>query len=149
MEAEQILKSHFTDKLQLIPDAAEWLCDFWVVTQLFDDVADGDKVERKDLDRVIWASLVGMNRNRFWTSNSLHLLPIIEVLILKWQASDKAERNNRANEQSYMWRAGFYDLVLMVYYLCHGEPMAREQSETILSLYGEKYKDYNKEFNNA
>lgn len=148
MEAEAALKSDF-ENLQINPEATLWLCDMWAVIQLFDDVADGDNIQREQLDRVIWSSLVGMNRNRFWIQNSLNLLPIIETMIFKWQASDQAERAGRVNEQSYMWRAGFYDLVLMVYYLCHGEHMARNQAEEVLSLYGEQYKEYSKEFDDA
>jgi len=148
MTHEQNLKITF-ENLKLPPLAIAWLCDMWASIQLFDDVADKDEIKREDLDRVIWALFIGMNRNMFWVQNSLQLMPIIEMQILKWQASDKAELGGRANEQSYMWRAGYYDLVLMVYYLCHGENMARVQSENILKQYGETFEEYKKEFNNA
>lgn len=148
MTHEQTLREHF-ENLSLPDLAIDWLCDMWAATQLFDDVADGDNISRDDLNRVIWASLVGMNRNMFWVQNSLNLLPTIELMIFKWQASDKAETSARANEQSYMWRSGFYDLVLSVYYLCHGEHMATANAENILNIYGEKYKDYKTEFTNA
>ena len=67
------------------------------------------------------------------------------VQLLKWQASDKAERDGRADAKSFMWRAGYYDLVLFVNLLCNGPsaPIAP------LSLYGETLADYLKEFPHA
>jgi hypothetical protein len=133
-----------------LPDAAiEWLVHLFDAIQFFDDVADGDKVERKDLDDALWSLLISMPTNPFYAANSLILSPIIATQILKWQASDKAERAGRADEQSFIWRAGYYDVVLMVVCIVHGQSKAKEAAETVLRIYGEKYADYKKEFEHA
>ena len=49
--AEYWLTENFRE-LGLPPDAAAWLLDLWHVTQTFDDVADGDPVDRAALDDV-------------------------------------------------------------------------------------------------
>ena len=92
----------------------------WDAIQLFDDVADADPITRDDLDTVIWATLVAMPSNPFFAHNAAVLLPVVGAMILKWQASDKVERAGHASAQSYMWRAGFYDVVLMTVQLVHG-----------------------------
>lgn len=71
------------------------------------------------------------------------------VNILKWQASDRAEREGHADAMSFVWRAGFYDIVLMVVQLCHGRQVAQSCAHHVMGLYGEKLDDYLKEFNHA
>jgi hypothetical protein len=70
-------------------------------------------------------------------------------MILKWQASDQAERAGRADARSFMWRAGFYDVVLMAVALCHGSGHATNVASDVMAIYGEKLEDYLKEFNHA
>ena len=126
-------------------DAGEWLVSVWRLTQFFDDVADGDAVNRADLDAVLWDALIGMNTNPFFVARRVELLPVMALQIQKWQASDAAERAGRANAKSFMWRAGFYDLVLFVYMLCCGNA----NPEAPLSIYGETLEAYLREFPNA
>lgn len=143
------LRAHFRDILGLPESAIAWLLDLWRVIQAFDDFADGDAVERSDLDTVIWAALVGMPCNAFFAANSQALLPVMATQVLKWQASDQAERAGNADAKSYMWRAGYYDVVLIVTQLCRGHDFARDAASTAMSLYGETYEDYMKEFTDA
>ena len=113
------------------------------------DVADGDPVERKDLNATIWNTLVGMHQNAFFIANSHHLTPMLATMILKWQASDTAERNKQADAKSFVWRAGYYDLILMSVSLLHGAEYAATHGHHVMALYGEKFEDYMKEFGNA
>jgi hypothetical protein len=117
--------------------------------QVFDDVADGDKIDRQDLNACIWNTLVGMNQNSFWLVNSQTLTPVVASMILKWQASDQAERAGRADARSFVWRAGFYDVVLMTVALCHGSAHATNVASQVMAIYGEKLEDYLREFNHA
>jgi hypothetical protein len=48
-----------------------------------------------------------------------------------------------------MWRAGYYDIILTVVQLCHGQEVAKESAHLIMRMYGEKYEDYLEEFSNA
>lgn len=134
----------------LLPEpAVSWLMTMFSVIQTFDDYADGDSVDRKELDALIWNTLVALPSNEFFAKNATTLLPIIASAVLKWQASDKAEKEGRADERCYMWRAGYYDLILMAVLVTHGSAIAIEQAETCMRLYGEDFQDYIKEFRNA
>jgi hypothetical protein len=129
--------------------AIDWLLMLWGAIQVFDDVADGDPVEREDLNAVIWDTLVGMSQNAFWQAHSSVLTPIVAAMILKWQASDQAERAGKADARSFGWRAGYYDVVLMVVVLCHGTQQATQAASQVMELYGESFEEYMKEFGHA
>jgi hypothetical protein len=143
------LKENLQRVFALPAPAVEWLLMLWGAIQVFDDVADGDPVEREDLNAAIWNTLVGMNQNTFWQANSHTLAPIVASAILKWQASDQAERAGQADARSFVWRAGYYDVVLMAVALCHGTQRATEAAKQVMELYGETLEDYMKEFSNA
>ena len=143
------LRENLQKGLALPAPATEWLMMLYGAIQVFDDVADGDIVKRQDLNATIWNTLVGMNRNIFWIENAQTLTPIVANMILKWQASDQAERAGRADARSFVWRAGFYDVVLMTVALCHGSNHATEVASDVMAIYGEKLEDYLMEFNHA
>lgn len=143
------LKENLQRVFALPAPAVEWLLMLWNAIQVFDDVADGDPVEREDLNATIWNTLVGMNQNTFWQANSQTLAPVVASMILKWQASDQAERAGKADARSFVWRAGYYDVVLMVLVLCHGTQRATESAQQVMELYGETLEDYMKEFSHA
>lgn len=133
-----------------LPQAAvDWLIMLYEALQVFDDVADGDAVLRKDLDSVIWNTLVAMPANPFYAANAGHLGPLMASMILKWQASDKAERSGESDAVSFVWRAGYYDMVLAVVLLCKGPQYATENAQLVMNLYGESFDAYMKEFEHA
>jgi hypothetical protein len=133
--------------LGLPRDAVDWLVMLYDMTQVFDDVADGDAPARFELDKCIWNALVAQYCNPFFQAHHANLLPGVATMILKWQASDKAEREGKPCAMSYAWRAGFYDVVLLVCQLCLGVVRATELSATVMRLYGERFEDYQREFN--
>lgn len=145
MSAEQHLAVHFAN-LQLPPDAARWLLDVWNAIQVLDDVADGDSIERDALDRAIYDLLVGMPSNRFFAVHAGTLLPALGLMVLKWKASDTAERGGRADARSFVWRAGYYDVVLAVVAAHHGPAVAMTVADKVMELYGETLHEYLKEF---
>ena len=139
------LRTHF-DSLMLPADAAEWLLMLWQSIQAFDDYADGDPVEREVLDALIWNTLVAMPRNAFFSQHAADLAPLLGSMVLKWQASDRVEREGNASAQSYVWRAGYYELVLAAVRLCHGPVAAASVAHKVRGRYGEKLDDYLTEF---
>jgi hypothetical protein len=149
MSHRETLESHLVNTLSLPEQAVEWLLMVWDMIQLFDDVADSDPVERADLDRVIWFTFVGLRQNSFDIAFSSHLLPVLSTMILKWQASDDAERHGYADEKSFVWRAGYYDLILLAVSLVHGQDVAIKNAHVVMGMYGESYQDYLEEFTNA
>lgn len=147
MTPEETLRISFEETLELPPDAIEWLLGLWNLIQVFDDMADGDPVDREDLDRAIWDSLVGGPSNSFYQAHQSWLVPAVAQATLKWMASDIAERSGCADERSYMWRAGYYDVVCLCVGLVHGP--SSERAYAALSLYGEAAAEYIKEFHHA
>ncbi len=143
------LRKNLSEVFKLSPNAVDWLVLVYDCIQVFDDVADGHKVERQHLDTTIWNSLVGLHQNPFFHTNSLTLTPLIAVAIFKWQASDKEEREGRADALCFAWRAGYYDLVLGAIILEHGPAQAQLLAPLVMRLYGEKYEEYMKELNHA
>ena len=148
VDYSEILKTNLST-LSLSGDAVDFLLGIWNLAQVFDDVADGDLVARPDLDRAIWFSGVGMVTNPFFAAHSQSITPVIAAMILKWQASDAAERSGLADVRSYVWRAGYYDLVLIVACLCHGPEVAQQMGPKIMRMYGETFQGYMEEFTHA
>lgn len=144
-----VLKENLEKAFSLPPAAVEWLVNLYDVLQVFDDYADGDPVTREDLDATIWNTLVGMPANPFFIQNAGALLPAMSLLILKWQASDKVEREGKADEKSFVWRAGYYDVMLLVVQIVHGTAAAHKVAHHVMNFYAESYEDYKKEFPNA
>lgn len=142
------LRQHFRS-LMLPPAAEEWLLMLWQAIQVFDDCADGDPVQRPDLNATIWNTLVAMPKSPFFQQHAHDLLSALSTAILKWQASDTAERAGDASAKSYMWRAGYYDVILLVVHLVHGPVAATSVAHKVMDLYGESLDDYLKEFSNA
>jgi len=121
----------------------------WNVIQVFDDMADGDQPDREALETAIADSLVNMPSNEFFLRHGHILLPLMSVAILKWIAADKAESAGNPTAMSFAWRAGFYDIVLSVVHLVHGDQVARNVCQEIMNLYGEDFAEYVEEFRDA
>lgn len=143
---KEALRTHFDGALALPPQAVTWLLDLWDAIQALDDWVDGDEVALADRHTAIWTILVSLPCNPFFLTHAASLHPALAGALLKWKASDDAERAGRADERSFAWRASYYDVVLLVVALCHGPAAALASAESVLALYGEKYKDYKKEF---
>jgi len=143
------LYEHLTEFFSLPPAAVTWLLEVWNAIQVLDDVADKDEIARADLDAAIFSLLVGMPSNSFFAAHAGQLLPALSLMVLKWKASDDAEREGHADEKSFVWRAAYYDVVLLVVLLCHGPQTAMTAAKHVMAMYGETYEEYRKEFLNA
>jgi hypothetical protein len=143
------LRLQLTQGLALPADAVAWLLDLWNCIQTLDDYADGYYVDRPALDALIWRALVGMPSNAWFLAHASSLLPAIAQMVLKWQASDKVEQDGNADARSFVWRAGYYEVVLMSVLLAHGQEVAQKTAHVVLGLYGEQLNDYLSEFKKA
>lgn len=149
VEPSESLDYCFREVLALPSSACEWLLLVWRSIQTFDDFADGDEVKRADLDALIWNALVAMPCHPFFLAHAPALGGALSTAILKWQASDRAERDGYADARSFVWRASFYDVVLVVLNLCYGPTVAQSKAHIVMHLYGETLDDYLKEFDHA
>lgn len=145
MTAEAHLRKHFMD-LRLPSAAADWLLGVWNAIQVLDDAADNDPIDREDLHRAIYDLFVDLPSNPFFVHNAVALLPALSLMVLKWKASDDAERAECADARSFVWRAGYYDVVLAVVVAAHGRAEALAVAHGVMSMYGETLHEYLKEF---
>jgi hypothetical protein len=143
------LSRNIKEGFGLPDDAHDWLMGMWNVAQVFDDVIDGDTPERSDVEKALCDALVLLPENQFYLANRHILLPLVSLTILKWKASDDMERAGEAGALTYVWRAGFYDLVLACVQIVHGIDAAMDIGVNVARLYGEKFEDYMKEMANA
>lgn len=149
MEHKFAIETTLREVFILPEGAVSFLLRVWDSIQFFDDVADGDDIKRSDLNVTLWDHFIGYAEDVFFQSNINLLKPILATMVLKWQASDHAERMGQASAKSYMWRAGYYDVVLMVVAIIHGHQKATELSQTVMDFYGETFEEYQEEFTNA
>ena len=141
------LNDHFTNQLDLPEAAVDWLLDLWHVIQVFDDVHDGDPAG--DVMPALWGALVSMPGNPFYQAHAPALQAAVATAILKWHAANVAEVAGKADERSFVWRAAYYDVVLLVTLLCHGQTDALRLAPIVMMMYGEPFAAYQEEFPNA
>ncbi|MES2781721.1 MAG: hypothetical protein V4657_02900 [Pseudomonadota bacterium] len=133
------LQSHFI-ALDLPPEAQEYLLDLWQVIQFLDDAQDGDAIAPARVNAAAWAIFARMPLNSFYRNCMTTLQPLLAMQLIKWEAANAAEALGKADARSYMWRAGYYEIVAMACHLCGKD--AREG----LALYGETFAQYREEF---
>ena len=97
----------------------------------------------------VLSALVSMPGNPFYQAHAPALQAAVATAILKWHAANVAEAAGKADERSYIWRAAYYDVVLLVTLLCHGKEYALRMAPTIMLMYGEPFADYREEFPDA
>jgi hypothetical protein len=61
----------------------------------------------------------------------------------------EAEASGKADERSFVWRAAYYDVVLLAVLLCHGQAAALDMAPVVMMMYGEPFADYREEFPHA
>lgn len=135
------LRQHF-QTLGLPYDAAEYLLDLWNMIQVWDDAADGDKADPQQVTDAVWASLVKIPLNPFYAKNAGALVAIVGLQVLKWKVCNEREAVGLADAKTYMWRAGYYDVVLAVCQMCG----LCDKLALVPDLYGETLGEYLREY---
>jgi hypothetical protein len=146
---EFVIRSFCRDRLGLSDAACDWLIMLWQAIQAIDDMADDGSVSRDDAVMLGWNVLVAMPGNPFFQRHSAVLLPAMALQFAKWKASDDVERAGGACATAFVWRASYYDMILLAVQCEHGGPAALEIGQHVLSLYGEDFAEYIQEMNHA
>lgn len=128
-------------------DGANWLALLWDAIQGLDDWKDGDAND--DIERIVHVVLHDLPAHPFFRQHSSYLLPHLSAMVLKWRAANTMEEFGDADARSFMWRAGFYDVVLMALALCIGPDRAGKLAHEVAAMYGETFESYTKEMNHA
>lgn len=137
MADETELQTHF-NTLGLPPEAQSWLLDLWNLIQVLDDAADGDKADPAAARRATWAIFQNMPLNNFYRQYAAILQPVLVLQLLKWEGANVVEARGESNEKSYVWRAGFYEVVLMCCHLCG----LNDMGHACMEMYGETFAAY-------
>lgn len=137
MADETDLQKHF-DTLGLPPSVQSWLLDLWALIQVLDDAADGDKPDPAAVRKATWAIFQNMPLNDFYRQYQAMLQPVLILQLLKWEAANEVEAKGLASEKTYVWRAGYYDVVLMCCLLCGRDDVGHG----VMEMYGETFAEY-------
>jgi hypothetical protein len=140
---KQILADSFA-AMDLPEDASAFLLKVWDIIQVLDDIKDGHPIE--DVDGSIYTLLFGLATDEFFYKFRPILISAMLTAYYKWQAANVAEQSRVNLDKAYMWRAGYYDLILLVAALCLPKERVQELAPQILALYGETRDEYLKEF---
>lgn len=127
-------------------DAVRFVGTLWDAIQAIDDIKDGTALA--NVDDAIRTLIVDLPCDPFLGRHRASLAPVLVTAYLKWQAANDAEASRAPGEldKAYVWRASFYDVVMLVVALCLPEPDARRLAPAVMALYGETREDYLKEF---
>lgn len=125
------------------PDACIFLLKVWEAIQFLDDVKDGDPVE--NVDSGIYTLIAGLPGDEFLMRNHKMLTGALVTMYYKWQGANQCEQRKANLDIAYVWRAGYYDLVMLVAALCIPRAQCEALAPQVLALYGESREDYLKE----
>jgi len=120
----------------------------WTAIQEWDDLEDEGKCEKQN-SLLAWLAF-GKEYQPFFAQNSHILRPAFLSLYLKWTASYVLDRGDESDVcKSYMLRAGYYDVLHLIAWICGGDEWAVQVGPEIYRSYGETPKEIWKEFNHA
>lgn len=142
------LATHFIN-LGLPKEASQWLIMLYDMIQFLDDVKDGDPISDDSFNSNLWNFLINFPLNPFYQLHSATLAPLIAVNILKWKTSNILEQDKNVSPVSFVWRAGYYEIVLMCVGLCFSHEVDNDKLSYVANMYGEKLENYLEEFNHA
>lgn len=137
-----------SQELGLSKEAEQFICLLFEITQFIDDVHD-NQVKKSQAYENVYRILYDWPSNTFLQRHATFLLPVIAVQIGKWQAANYAEAHGLADEKSYNWRAGFYDVLVAVIQLEQGVENIEQKAQIALSCYAETFASYQEEFKNG
>lgn len=116
--------------LQRHPDALAFMGLWQAICHFFDDVADADApLSARDAERAIWAALVELPRNRFYSAHFAELNPLVANAISNWALANELEESGEAGPCSFVIRSAYLDVMTHALTLCLGreaaQPLAR------------------------
>ena len=82
----------FHDVLKGNADAISMISDFSAVSQIWDDLIDGDKSVPKEAINNVFITLIStIPRNPFYQNNLSELQPILELVVIDWLTANHFE----------------------------------------------------------
>ena len=137
------------------PDAIALVNAFSRVSQIWDDLHDGDKpVSRDQVDYMMMMALLDIPGNRFYQANFHALFPVIQHCLFSWLDANTLEEtgDDRDLQVSYIIRSSTTDLIIHVAGLVGGAHWRRQAALAVRRyIYhdNEPFEDYRKEIISA
>lgn len=134
-------ESEFLDRVLLgNRDAVEFCEDLFAISQLWDDLVDGDKaVESETINAAFWCALVDLPNNPFYQMHFGTLQPLVQAAIVDWlDANDLEHGNYEARAAAYVLRDSVGAIVIHCARILGGYAhMRRISMEVRRALYDE------------
>jgi len=83
-----------TQALKGNQEAAAFCTMIFEASQVWDDMIDGDKVDKEQINSVFWNLLVALPGNSFYRQNTDSITPIIMQSITDWHVANALESGN-------------------------------------------------------
>lgn len=75
-------------------DAIGMANELFFISQIWDDLVDGDKpVDASLVNRMMWVALIDLPLNAFYQNNFCALHPIVRASIIDWMVATEIEKN--------------------------------------------------------
>lgn len=116
------------------PEAIELANDYSIVSQIWDDLHDGDKpVTRAQIDYMMQLALVDIPKNPFFQRNYLELMPMVQHCLMTWQDANtlEAKGDDRDLYVSYIIRSVTTDLIIHMAGIIGGTTWRRQAALAI------------------
>ena len=122
------------------------------ISQVWDDLIDGDDCSAEDINKAFSYALVHLPRNPFYEQYFLEIQPLIEQSIMNWVHATEIEKTKNADlyHLSFVLRDSLTDLILRCAMLIGGGQWANDNAIQVRSLfYDESFEDYVKKLSGA
>lgn len=128
-------------------DAVDFLMTVYHAVSIWDDLIDKDKpVDDSAINSAFIALLVDMNRNPFFRQYVDHLLPVIELCVMNWMASNNMAKHQKTAVMSFCCRQVAAQLIVYTARIIGGPQWAEQHIAGImLRAEPEEISDYLKE----
>lgn len=108
-------------------DAANFLSEIFRVCFTWDDLIDKDvEVSDEKIDQAFEGALLRLPNNPFYLRNYSFLHPLVMTSIANWHVSNELRKDEATSKVSWLLRASYNNLTVMVGLIRGGMPLARE-----------------------
>lgn len=128
-------------------DAIEFCTSLGFVSQVWDDLKDGDHVTDDDLNTAFRQMLFALPNNVFYREHFVTLQALMQAAVFDWYAANHMEEGSEQDcRVAYVLRDSLTRIVTMCAYLVGGPDWGKRISvEVCTRLYDESMEDYVKE----
>jgi hypothetical protein len=115
--------------------AMDFISMIGFISQVWDDLVDGESRPTDDVNRAFWMALVGLEENRFYQCYRAELVPLMRSYINCWLDANTMERGDHHQKTvAFVLRDMVGDIVCQCAYLLGGYEWMREVSPKIRSI---------------